>query len=65
MIIAKKYLWVSLKIRVKPNADRIFESNENDRRHSRKAMSREFEVTIGNYSKFDKIIIFRGALMLK
>jgi len=23
-----------LKIRVKPNADRIFDSNENDRRHS-------------------------------
>ena len=58
----KIHFRVPLKIRVKPNADRIFESNENDRRHSRKAMSREFEAAIGNYSKFGKIIIFRGAL---
>ncbi len=55
------YIRVSLKIRVKLNADRISESNENDSRHSRKAMSREFEVAIGNYSRFGKVIIFRVA----
>ena len=51
-----------LKIRIKSNADRIFENNENRRKHSRKAMLRRFEAAIENYSKFDKIIIFRGAL---
>ena len=56
-------LWAPLKIRVKPNADRISESNENDRRHSRKAMSREFEAAIGNYGKSGKMIIFRGDLI--
>ncbi|MBR1737367.1 MAG: hypothetical protein IJ736_10195, partial [Firmicutes bacterium] len=39
-----------------------FESNENRRGHSRKAMLRRFEAAIGNYSKFDKTIIFRDAL---
>ena len=43
---AKNIIRVPLIIRVKSNADRIFKSNENDRRHSRKAMSREFEAAI-------------------
>ena len=43
---AKYIIRAPLKIRVKSNADRIFERNENDRRHSRKAMPREFEAAI-------------------
>ncbi len=48
------HIRASLKIAFKQNAEGFFESKKNDRKHSRKAMLREFDEVIGKSVKLCK-----------